>query len=280
LRLQNVMSFAVKEGDGVDLEVEGVDAEQLRRDGPKLIASVIAATYASWGQASPGIRVHVRNEVPVGKGLGGSATAIVASILGSAALAGRVLSATEVLALALPFEGHPDNITPALVGGLTISRVEGGQVRFIRLPPPRLSAVLCVPDDPLSTELARSVVPAEVPLVDAVYNLRSIAFLLAGLSSHAYDELPGAMQDRLHEPYRRGLLPALEPMERAALSAGALGAALSGAGSSVFAFVRSGQEDAVGSAMLRALESAGGSGRVIISGLQSRGATVSAGSAP
>lgn len=259
---------------GVDISASGEAAEDLCRVEESVVVRAIQTACRAWGEAIPGLRIHLENQVPLARGLGGSSTAVIGGILAAAALLGRSPTAEEILSLALPLEGHPDNITPALVGGLTISMVEGDRVRFLQVPlPPELRAVVCIPDQRLSTRLARDVLPKEVPLQDAIYNLRALAFLVSGLLMKRPEAVSLGMRDRLHQPYRASLLPAMEPICQAALKAGAVGAALSGAGSTIFAFAR---EDAPGvaQAMQGALEANGLTGRTVVTEIETEGAQI------
>jgi homoserine kinase len=185
----------------------------------------------------------------------------------------------ELLRLATGIEGHPDNAAAALLGGFVVSAASADGVDAIRFDAPGdLQAVLFVPDLRLGTEAMRAVLPASVPLVDAVANLGAVAVGVAGLATGRYELLRRLTVDRLHEPYRAIVYPQLPALVDAARSAGALGACLSGAGSTILAF---GDETTgtgrIEAALAAAAADAGLPGRVKVLGLRNEGARVVAG---
>jgi homoserine kinase len=182
----------------------------------------------------------MHNQIPLARGLGSSAAATVGGVLAGNALALEALSMSEMLAIASEIEGHPDNAAAALLGGFVVSAQGDAGVEAIRFDSPRdLRVVLFIPELRLSTDDMRAALPAKVPLVDAVANLGAVAVGVAGLATGRYDLLARLTVDRLHEPYRAVVYPGLPRMVEAARAAGALGACLSGAGSSILAFVDS-----------------------------------------
>ena len=204
------------------------------------------------GRKTPrGVALEIANEIPVGKGLGSSAAAIVAGL----ALANEWLelgkSREELVQLATEIEGHPDNVAAAVWGGFVVScQTEDKQVLSVKL---RLGAaidiVLVVPEFQLSTAAARKALPAQYSRQDAVFNVQRVALLLAALSEGRSALFREAMRDRLHQPYRAPLIPGLEEILRLRDVPGLLGVALSGAGPSVLAFC-SGHSDKVGAAIV------------------------------
>jgi len=186
------------------------------------------------------------------RGLGSSGTACLGGIIGAAELTGRPLSPQEILKLALPLEGHPDNITPSLVGGLTASCLSGGEVRYVRIPlPEAIRVVAVIPERQLSTAEARRALPRQVPFADAVHNVSRVALLVGAMVAGDLSLLDEATRDRLHQPYRAKLLPGMEEVLEVASRGGALAAFLSGAGSTVVALVNQGAET-VGAEMAEA----------------------------
>jgi homoserine kinase len=190
------------------------------------------------GHRPSGLRVRQINRIPLGRGLGSSAAACLAGIAAASRLAGVQLSTDEILTRALPFEGHPDNVTPALMGGLTASAIVAGRVVASQVPVlVNLKAVVVIPDLTLPTKRAREVLPTQVPFADAVFNLTRLALLLTGLATNRPDLLAPGTEDRLHQPYRAVLLPGMEAILEEGRQAGALATCLSGAGSSLLALV-------------------------------------------
>ena len=230
----------------IELTVEGEGRDELRADRDNRFVRGLEATLrASRGELSEevGWRISMDNQIPLARGLGSSAAATVGGILAGNALAGEALSMPEMLRIATEIEGHPDNAAAALLGGFVVSAVgdEGlSDVEAIRFDAPRdLRAVLFIPELRLATDQMRAALPASVPLTDAVANLGAVAVGVAGLATGRYDLLARLTADRLHEPYRAAVYPQLPRMVGAAREAGALGACLSGAGSTILAFADS-----------------------------------------
>ncbi len=238
------------EGQGVQLLVEGEGKAALEKAGTQnLVVRAVQAILGEFGANLSGLRVRQINRIPLRRGLGSSAAACVGGIAAAMRLAGAELPPDEILVRALPFEGHPDNITPALIGGLTASAIIDGRVAFARVPvPDRLRAVAVIPALEMATKRAREVLPKQVPFQDAVFNLNRLALLLAGLTTDRLDLLRVGSEDRLHQPYRAALLPGMETILEEGRRAGALATFLSGAGSSLLALV-TGDGDEIGRRM-------------------------------
>jgi homoserine kinase len=227
------------EGEGPQLLVEGEGKSALENAGSRnLVIRAAQATLEEFGVRPSGLRVRQLNRIPLRRGLGSSAAACLGGIAAAARLAGVELSIDEILARALPLEGHPDNITPALLGGLTVSAIVEGRVVAARVRvPKRLKALAVIPTLEIATKRAREALPQQVPHQDAVFNLNRIALLLAGLMTDRLDLLAAGTEDRLHQPYRAALLPGMEAIIDEGRRAGALAVFLSGAGSSLLALV-------------------------------------------
>ena len=227
------------DGDGMRLAIEGEGAERLQALGTQnLAARAVSGTLAHLGMPPAGISVRMINRIPLSRGLGSSSAAVVGGVTGAAALAGVSLSAEELLDLALPLEGHPDNIAPALLGGLTVATLVEGRVRCVKLPvPDTLQAVAVIPDFRLSTAKARQALPPMVPRGDAVFNVGRVALFLAGLQAGRLDLLREGVKDRLHQPYRAAFVPGMAEVLAEGERAGALACFLSGAGPTLLALV-------------------------------------------
>ena len=175
-----------------------------------------------------------RTSIPVSRGLGSSAALIAAGVTAANALHDLGLSREELLLLATDVEGHPDNVAPALFGGLTVSCMEGGEAISRRFPvSSSLRFAALIPPFELSTALARSVLPQEVPFADAVFNISRAALLLRALEDGDGELLSVAMQDRLHQPFRSKLIDGYKTARIEAQECGALGICISGAGSTL-----------------------------------------------
>ena len=221
-------------GSSVTVEVEGVGAGEVPTDGSNLVASSIRYVFDRVKQPVPGLKLHARNSIPHGRGMGSSGSAIVSGIKAAQGLLeGTVnFSDDELLALATELEGHPDNVAPALFGGLTVAWTTEAGPRFKKLNVHRgVSPLVLVPDFKMSTELARSLQPESVPHEDAVFNVSRSALLVAALTQSP-ELLFEATEDRLHQDYRASAMPETSAVIGALRSAG-FAAVVSGAGPSI-----------------------------------------------
>jgi homoserine kinase len=224
-------------GLALDLWSEVVARPGRPADGTTLIGRGVRAVFDRLGQARPDLRFECVNRIPFSRGLGSSAAAIVCGLLIGNRLLGDALCQVELLALAAELEGHPDNVTPCLLGGVRAVALDQ-QHRMLETRIPlahRLWAAVYVPDLEVPTALARAALPTTVPLADALFNLSRATVLVAALAAGRDDLLRPATEDRLHQPYRTPLFPALPILIESALQAGALGAFSSGGGPSVLA---------------------------------------------
>jgi homoserine kinase len=224
----------------IELSVDGEGAEELAADRTnRCVQGIEAALREVRGEIPEGVgwRIGMTNEIPLARGLGSSAAATVAGLVAGNHLLGEPLTSADLLRLATAIEGHPDNAAAALLGGFTVAATVESGIEALRFDAPRdLRAILFVPDLRLATDDMRAALPEAVPLADAVANLGRVAFGVAGFAMGRYDLLRILMVDRLHEPYRAAVFGQLPRLVEAARGAGALGAALSGAGSTVLAF--------------------------------------------
>jgi homoserine kinase len=224
----------------VDLVVDGEGADELPADRTnRCVIGIEAALREVRGELPEGVgwRIEMLNEIPLARGLGSSAAATIAGLVAGNTLLGEPLTQGDLLRLATAIEGHPDNATAALLGGFTACAVVDGIVEAVRFDSPRdLRAVLFIPELRLSTSDMRSALPATVPLEDAVANLTRVAMGVAGMATGRSDLLRILTVDRLHEPYRAAVYPQLPRLVESAREAGAIGACLSGAGSTIVAF--------------------------------------------
>ena len=264
----------LEEAQGVSVTVEGEGAGRLDTGPDNVVARGVRMAFEAAGRPFRGVRLACLNRIPTSRGLGSSAAAWVAGLVGGNALLGAPLDRDTVLRLAATAEGHPDNVTATLLGGLTVSCWTGDRVAAVSLPVrPDLSWVVLVPEVEGSTAEARAALPDGYARADAVFNLQRVSLLLAALATGRSDLLGVAMEDRLHQPYRFKLFPWLAEVIPAAARAGALACALSGAGPSVLA-VNQGPGDDVGRAMEEALRRAGLAGRALRLAVDTTGTTV------
>jgi len=219
----------------IRVTVEGVGADNLPRDKSHLIVQAMHGFYERVGREPPGLDVRCLNAIPHGRGLGSSAAAIVAGVLAARSLleGGHDLVDEEMaLAIAADLEGHPDNVAPCLLGGLTLAWTSSDRARAMRLEiHPDVRPILCLPDRAVSTETARQLLPDHVPHADASHNTARAALLVASLRSRP-DLLLDATEDLLHQPYRAAAMPETLALVGNLRAAG-LPAVVSGAGPSV-----------------------------------------------
>jgi homoserine kinase len=189
------------------------------------------------GRSLPSARIEIQSEVPLARGLGSSAAALVAGLVAANVLLGEPLSREELLDVAAREEGHPDNVAPALEGGIAVAVLDKQGTHYVRLEPPaHLGVTVLIPDFELSTSTARAVLPGEYSRADAVHALSHAALMAAALSQGRLELLAHAMEDRIHQIWRAPLVPGLSDVLDGAVAHGALGAALSGAGPTVLCF--------------------------------------------
>jgi homoserine kinase len=216
----------------------GPQMNGLPTDKSNLLYTMAQRVFDVAGAAVPELDIRVYSDIPLTRGLGSSAAAIVGALGAANALIGCPLPDEELFRLATAEEGHPDNVGPALFGGIVSAVWDGAQAMHIRIEPPKgLTALVAIPSYELSTNKARAALPDQISRADAVFNLSRASLLTAALATGRLDVIRHAMDDRIHQPYRAPLVPGLARVLREATSYGALGAALSGAGPTAIAFV-------------------------------------------
>ena len=226
LALYNTYTFETISGG---LEIFGCPEEFRNRDN----LSVVAYRYAmeALGMEPEPLRLDIDAHIPVCRGLGSSSAMIIGGMMAANALHGSHLDKDEMLRLCTVVEGHPDNLAPALYGGMTASLMREGRPITARFPlSEKLRFLALVPDFPLSTQLARSVLPQRVPFADAVFNVSHAALLLRALETADTEMIALALDDRLHQPYRRSLIEGIDLAEQTARECGVTAFCISGAG--------------------------------------------------
>ena len=245
LPLYNTVTIeeTVLPGTGVDINViaDGIAMdefalEHIPLDENSIVYKAVELLYNSIGQSPSELKITIKSGIPVARGLGSSASVIVGALIAANELLGHPADDLALLSIACELEGHPDNITPAFVGGLVISsQEEDGSVVYRKLNWPNDWAItVCVPDFELSTGIARSVLPKEVPLKDAVFNAQRLAMFIEAVHTKDSELLKLALKDKLHQPYRMKLIQGLdEIMEAFKHNDDVYGCVISGAGSSI-----------------------------------------------
>ncbi len=220
------------------LDISSKDSIQIPTDEHNLIYQTVRSVYEECGKKLPGLHLIQQNNIPMARGLGSSSACIVAGILGANRMLGNPFSEQELINLAAKIEGHPDNTTPAMEGGLVASAMEAGRVYSVSVPvSEKICFALFIPPFELKTEKARSVLSENYSRADAVYNLSRSALMTASLFSGKLENLRVAVQDRIHQPYRSGLIDHLDTVFRTSYELGSLGTYVSGAGPTIISMI-------------------------------------------
>jgi homoserine kinase len=229
--------------DELSIRVCGRDAAQISSGADNLIWQTAQAVARDVAGSLPPIALDIDNDIPIGKGLGSSAAALIAGVVIADRLLGLHWKPHRILDEAARIEGHPDNVAACVLGSIVASAIDaGGVARAVRLElPERYGVGIVVPDFNLPTVEARKVLPQSYSREDAIFNVQRSALLMAALATGTTSAFPIALEDRFHQPYRYSLVPGLEEMVNLR-APGLLGCALSGAGPSILVFYEKGSE--------------------------------------
>ena len=250
LPIYNIITIeeTVLPGTGVEINVianedvtDELSLEHIPMDENSIIYKAVELLYNSIGQTPSELKITIHTEIPIAKGLGSSAAVIVGGLIAANELLGHPADEQALLSIATEVEGHPDNVTPAIVGGLVLtSTEEDGSITYKKLPwNDEWVLTLCVPETELATEISRSVLPPEVPMEDAVFNVQRMGMFVQALHTKDEELMKLALKDKLHQPYRMKLVPGLEKvMNNLKHEESVLGTVLSGAGPSVLVISR------------------------------------------
>ncbi|TAE72265.1 MAG: homoserine kinase [Oscillatoriales cyanobacterium] len=314
LSLHNHFQFSLIEPSATEklkITVTGAEAAKVKTDDSNLAYQAFVKLYEYLRQSPPPVAIHIDMQVPLARGLGSSATAIVGGLVAANCLAGKPLSQVDVMQLAIELEGHPDNVVPALLGGCRLAASNtppqpplskgglreqlplseaglrespplskggqgGGSWQICDIPwHPDLVPVVAIPDFELSTAEARRVLPTDYSRADAIFNAAHLGLLVRALATGDRNWLRCALQDKIHQPYRRSLIRGYEAVQEAALNAGACGMVISGAGPTLLALTDVTNADAVVREMAAAWGEFGVKADVRAIGLDTEGAQVS-----
>jgi len=232
-----------RESGGLSIQVEGRDREAISTGEDNLIWQTALAVARDMRMTMPPIELQIRNDIPIGKGLGSSAAALAAGVIIADSLLSLRWKPQRILDEAARLEGHPDNVAACILGSVVASAIDsGGVARTVRLNmPPQFGIGVVVPDFVLPTSHARSVLPDCYPRADAIFNVQRAALLMAAIAIGSVSAFPAALEDKLHQPYRATLVPGLDDILKLR-APGLLGCALSGAGPSILVFYERGYE--------------------------------------
>lgn len=261
--------------DSIEITVEGEGADELPTDDTNLVVRAMNAFFEHIGRQPAGYAVHVKNPIPLAAGLGSSAAAVVGGLYAARAITGGIIHQAEILQLATRLEGHPDNVLPALVGGLVVCYRgdRSNDLRHLRLEPSeRLVPIIAVPRDQLQTSRARDALPSDVSFDDAQFTAARAALLVGAIATGAgADILADAMNDRLHEPTRLGMMPETAAVHAEMREAG-LPVAVAGSGPSLLLITPRPEAATRAEQVRRICRSRNAGWRVFVSEWESRGA--------
>ena len=291
LRLYNTVEMEVgtaKSGKKLQIDIVGEGEDNLPRDRRNIVYRAAKLVFDKFHLAPYTLALKLKNRIPLASGLGSSAAARIGGLVSANRLCGERLSREEIVDLAAEIEGHADNVSAAMVGGLVVccisslkgrkGRDEQKKIEIVKFNPPEdLSCVVCIPKFQIMTSRARKILPKTIKFEQAVFTSSRVALLLVALIRRRYELLGMAMEDKLHQPYRKRLVKGMEVVFEEALRAGALGVSLSGAGPSILAFTVSSTPslaERVGEAMREAFAKHKIESRYLILGIDGEGTKI------
>lgn len=244
LDLYNYIEFEKLPGKEIKMIIKGEGSDELPKNENNLLYQAYLRVFEYLKMPVCGIKLTMENNIPLARGLGSSAAAVVGGLVVANKILNEPLTTEELLKLAVEVEGHPDNVAPALLGGMVISGVSDNDIFYKVIKPGKsLRCSVLIPDFKLSTKAARSVLPESVSFKDAVFNVSRVALLIDAFHSDNYELLNIAIDDKLHQPYRSKLIPGLDEAFLRAKELGLLGISISGAGPTIIVFHKEGEEE-------------------------------------
>ncbi len=233
ISLKNEVIIKSSKFHSVSLRGEGSNNPMLKDN--NMFVSIFNDFYFNLAKDRKHFRFEFFNEVPLSRGLGSSSAVIVSAIASAYAIEGIKLSKDKLLNLALAYEHHPDNITPAVMGGFTVATVQNNEVEYIKKNMPQsLKAIVVIPNRPISTQLARKILPYKYSKEDTIFNISHSSLLTAAFISQDWKMLKTASLDKIHQKYRMKQMPELFDVQKTSLKYGSLMSTLSGSGSTLF----------------------------------------------
>ncbi len=273
--MYNTVALKRIPGNAIRLENLGAHTKTMEQIKDNLTVRAARKVFDAVGEPFAGLEFKMYNVIPVSRGLGSSSAAIIGGLVAANRLLGDQLEKAQLLELAVELEGHSDNVAPALYGGFVSSCQRGGKTVALKLTPPAdLAAVVAIPDFYLSTSKARKILAPEVKREDAVHNIQCAALMVGAMATGDLQLFAAAFDDRLHQEQRYRLIKGAKRVLRAARSAGAIAAGLSGAGPTLIAFINTedNRAEQIKKAMQRAWEFAGVSAKTVLLEQDNQGA--------
>lgn len=276
LALQLYNTITVKPSRPFQISLTGSYRDGIPNDESNLVWRTMCHFWKLIQYPTPSVALTLENNIPPSRGLGSSSAAIVGGLVAANTLAGSPYSKNELLQVANAIEGHPDNVTPALYGGVTLSiPTDDGMLPRVLSQEPKFKAVVVIPDTLLNTSKARGILPSDVSRKDAVFNISHAGLLIDAFIREEYSLLREGMRDVLHQNQRAVLIPGMFETLEAAFQAGAYGAALSGSGPTLIALITESSQKEVSQSMITTMGQYGVNARAIVLAIDSCGATSS-----
>jgi homoserine kinase len=238
LNLYNELTVQESDRFSIEFKSKTPDPSMLLTTEDNLIYQVITRFYDEVGKKMPLLKLTQNDNIPMTRGLGSSSACIVAGLFAANELTGKPMSTDELAQMACQIEGHPDNVAPAVYGGLIVAVLEGEEQKLHHVkiePSDALSFVTFVPNFQLSTAKARRILPTEYSKADVIFNISRASLFIASMMSENWDNLPVSVNDRIHQPYRGTLIPGMDGIFEHAKNSGTLGVFMSGAGPTIIA---------------------------------------------
>ncbi|OQA90133.1 MAG: Homoserine kinase [Elusimicrobia bacterium ADurb.Bin231] len=281
LRIYNEIEMTAINGkhQEIHFEILGEGRKTLPVDKSNIVYGAMKKVFDTLHFTHYALHIRLINNIPLSRGLGSSAAARIGGLVAANKLCGGRISDEEIIKIAANLEGHPDNVAPAFIGGLCVCNYDGADVKCVKFQMPAdLKAVLCIPDFEVSTNMARKILPKKILHRDAVFNLSRSALFLSAIIQKKYDLLSIAMEDKLHQPYRKKLIPCLDDVFSAAMRNGAYGVCVSGSGSTLLAIAARNMKtkcERIGRSMQKAFCARGIESKYIICDFCNKGVLIS-----
>lgn len=250
----NILTLArTWEHKEIKIEIVGEGKETLPKNEKNIVWQAMKKVFDICNLPLTAYRLQLINNIPLARGLGSSAAASLGGIVAANEICGKKLSEDEIIQIVSKLEGHPDNVVPSFFGGLCVCNFSGKNVKYAKIKMPSdLKAVLCIPDFELFTNKARDILPKAVPYEDVIFNSSRVALFISAIVQKKYELLSMAMEDKLHQPYRKKLIPGMEDVFENAKKSGAYGVCISGSGPTILAVSGERLAVSVGKAMQKA----------------------------
>ncbi len=271
-------------GTGVEINILSQDEnfddliiDHIPRDENSVVYKAVELLYNSIGQTPSELKINIQTSIPVTRGLGSSAAVIVGALVAANHLLGNPADESALLSIATEIEGHPDNVTPAIVGGLVLSSQEDdGSILYRKIEwPDEWAITVCIPDIELATEISRSVLPENVPMQDAVFNAKRMGMFMLAINNIDAELMKSALTDKLHQPYRAKLVPWMNDINDAIKhDEDIFGCVLSGAGSAVLVISKQSAADRARAKIAEVMENLSVKAEIKTLKVENQGATI------